>query len=157
MFIAWSEYPVVHITGSVQTRQFFNESFSVTAANEIKMIFESIPLIESSTVLMTGTEQFNFKRRKRSAERAVINFISMCFVRVSKIIPIPEEMMNEIESNITIAINKMNPCLYDIFDEESFDSVELSFAQPRVIEVSGPLQSEQDIKIGLTIIRWLSK
>ena len=81
----------------------------------------------------------------------------MCFVRISKILPIPAEIMNEIESNITIAINKMNPCLYDIFDEESFESFELSFAQPRVIEVSGPLQSQQDIKIGKTIIRFAIK
>ena len=110
---------------------------------EIKSILESNHLVENAIVSVTGIITATLNRRKRSTENAVVEFISTCSVRLPKL-----EDMGAIESTVSNTIKNADSNLYKSFDENSFSSINLSFAEPRIIEFKAPSKEEIKKTIG---------
>ena len=136
----------MHVEGSCQTSQFFIDPFAATMtkiSKEIRMILESNSFIEFSKVSVTGTKLSESASGSHFTNRDVVEFIAMCFVRIPKLIPIPEKEMNEIELSINSSFTRSNSSLYKFFDDQSFGSCELSITEPQVIQVNSTLPSEK--------------
>lgn len=148
-------FSLLHISGSISTNRAFSDDFlsknnenytnlkNVTEI-EIKSILESNHLVENAFVSVTGIITANLNRQKRSTENAVVEFISTCSVRVPEL-----EDMDAIESTVSSTIKNADSSLYKSFDENSFSSINLSFAEPRIIEFNAPSKEEIKEKIGM--------
>ena len=64
--------------------------------------------------------------------------------------------MDEIKSSITSSISNFDPKLYELIDEESTSSLEASFAEPKIIKIKSPSESEISNKIGKFLFKYHS-
>ena len=146
-------YPIVHITGSISSKHQFHSFASMNDENykvfknkiesELEMILKSSNLIVSAIVTVTNVVETDFNRPQRSNERVMVEFVAACTVRVPEI-----QDMDEIKSSITSSISNFDPKLYELIDEESTSSLVASFAEPKIIKIKSPSESEISNKIG---------
>ena len=148
-------YPLVHITGSMSTTELYHEdmvskssesyqNFKTEVEKEIQTLLESDPLVVEATVSMTDIKKsVTKKRRKRSNENIVAEFVAASSVRVVTI-----DNMDEIQSSITSSIQNADVNLYNLIDEESLTSFKLSFKKPTVINIETPSKEEITELIG---------
>ena len=150
------EYPLVHITGSMSTTKVYDEgmvlkssqsykNFKIDFETEIQTLLESDPLVVEATVSMTDIkESVTKKRRKRSNDNVVAEFVAVSSIRLATI-----DNMDEIQSSINSSIQNTDVNLYNLIDEESLASVKLSFEKPKIINIETPSKEEITELIGL--------
>ena len=120
------------------------KNFKIDIEKEIQTLLESDRLVVEATVSMTDIEEsVTLKRRKRSNQNVVAEFIAVCSVRVATV-----DDMDEIQSSITSLIQNANVNLYNLIDEESLASFKLSFEKLKIINIETPSKEEITELIG---------
>ena len=120
------------------------QNFKTEVEKEIQTLLESDPLVVEATVSMTNIkESETSKRRKRSSENAVAEFIAASSIRLAEI-----DDIDEIQSSISSSIQNVDVHLYNLIDEESLASFKLSFEKPTVINIETPSKEELTELIG---------
>ena len=121
------------------------QNFKTDIETEIQNLLESDPLVAEATVSLTDIKaSLTSKRRKRSSENVVSEFIAASSVKLATI-----DEMDEIQSSIDSSIQNADVNLYNLIDEESLASFKLSFEKPKVINIETPSQDEITELIGM--------
>jgi len=123
--------PIIHINGSISTKEFIaadfdsdKENFEDEIKTEIKKLLVSNAMVVNALVSINEMEKIvSANRKKRSSENFVIGFNAACSLGV-------EENLTKIEVSIIASIKKADPSLYDFFDEKSFATIHLTFETP---------------------------
>ena len=141
-------YPLVHINGSILTNPSSQviglqwnpdyQNFKDELKTDIELLLESLPLVVDASVLVTNIsatvtemkEDETLNRRKRSAEKLLIEFKAVCSVRAARNFEI-----GEIQFAISSSFQDVNPKLFNYFDEQSLSSISLHFQKTIVIKI----------------------
>ena len=122
------------------------QNFKTEVEKEIQSLLESDPLVVEATVSMTDIKSVSVisRRRKRSNENVVAEFVAVSSVRVVTI-----DNMDEIQSSFNASIQNADVNLYNLIDEESLASFKLSLERPKVINIETPSKEEITELIGI--------
>ena len=140
--------PIIHINGSISTKEFIAEDFDSDEENfedeikrEIKKLLVSNAMVTNALVSVDKMEKIvSPNRKKRSSENFVIGFNAAC--------SLVEENLTEIEVSIIASIKNADPSPYDFFDEESFATLHLTFETTKIITIESEFENELYDKIG---------
>ena len=122
------------------------QNFKTEVEKEIQTLLESDPLVVETTVSLTNIKpgSVTSKRRKRSNENVIAEFVAASSVRVATM-----DNMDEIQSSFNASIQNADVNLYNIIDEESLASFKLSLEKPKVINIETPSKEEITELIGI--------
>ena len=144
-----SNYPLVHITGFISItqsngneiaskRNIIYQNFKNETERDIKVLLEFNPLVFDAKVSLVGfTVTEPSKRRKRSTPKIIVEFIAVCFVKVTKIFAI-----NEIQMAIRSEFKNTDFNILESFDENSISSLKIQCKIPKIINVKAQSKSE---------------
>ena len=148
-------FPLLHIEGQVQMKNFFNENkerrkrdtnrnIKKEIESEIEAIFKMHDMVDSANVSVIDIG--NFKSELIHA-RTMVKFVAISSIRTSTL----TDKIDEIRSSIITFIQNINPNSFLYFDAESFASFQFKIAEPKIIKIKSSSKAEKFDKIGLLL------
>ena len=148
------DLPLLHIEGSIQTKQIYNEDFksknNLRYKNfknnielEMEWLLKSISQIETAKVSVIDIKNADPDFQRSTSASAAVYFVSICSFRSQT--KTLTETMKLMELSIIMSLKNADPSIYILLSNAT---ITISVGEPRIIEIESSSKAEISEKIG---------
>ena len=148
------DLPLLHIEGSIQTKQIYNEDFksknNLRYKNfknnielEMEWLLKSTSQIETAKVSVIDIKNADPDFQRSTSASAAVYFVSICSFRSQT--KTLTETMKLMELSIIMSLKNADPSIYILLSNAT---ITISVGEPRIIEIESSSKAEISEKIG---------